>query len=140
MRERLAIARSKSFMDTCALEAKSDVLGVFLLRGIDNKDAKAFTQAKWSLALILSRRASMPVSRAARFVRVVLAHLADSRCKTCAGQLFLYNQASVKVCQSCEGTGQAEVSTSWTKYHRLVFAEANQAMVRALKQAKAQSD
>lgn len=139
MRERLAVARSKSYMDTCALEAKSNVLGVFLLRGIDNKDAKSLKQAKWSLALILSGRHFMPVDRAVRFVRVVLAHLVDSRCKTCAGQLFLYNQTSVKVCGTCDGTGLADTVADWNKHHRLVYAEANQAIALALRTARLQA-
>lgn len=140
MRERLAIARSKSNMNIYAMEAKADALGVLLLRGIDNKDARSLTQAKFRLALILSMRASMPVGRAARFVRVVLSHLADSRCITCGGQLFLYNQTSVKVCGTCKGTGQADAVSTWNKNHRIVFAEANQAMNRAIRMASLQND
>ena len=85
MREKLAIARAKSRMDICASEAFCDVLGVALLRAIDNGDGGSLRQSQALLLVKLRRRSYMARGKAISIVRAVLLHLHDQRCPACAG-------------------------------------------------------
>jgi hypothetical protein len=137
MRERLAIARERSNFEVCAMTAFGDELGNLLLRGIDNFDSSSLRRAKFVLASNLSQHSRMHITRANRMVRDVLIYLIDQRCPTCSGQQFIRQDTSVRACPSCAGAGLVgSPPMHWRKYHRLVLAEAQGSMGRAIKTAR----
>lgn len=139
MRERLAIARSRSHMDTCALESKADMLGVLLLRGIDNQDLDCLRRAKWILARNLTKRYHVSILRSGSMVWRVLLFLHDQRCPICEGRKFIRQETSVRACLTCEGSGLVgSLPLAWRKHHHLVLHESQAAMGRALKQSRAE--
>lgn len=137
MREKLAIARANSNMSVCALEAKSDALGLLILRAIDNNDGGALRRARWVLARLLVQKVAVPITRAARIARDVLIYLHDRRCQQCEGRQFLRLESTVKACSACNGSGfSVGMPVGWDKNHETVMHEALGAMGRALRQAR----
>jgi hypothetical protein len=137
MRERLAVARARSNYDVVGAAAMGDALGNLLLRGIDNHDSDALRRAKFTLASNLSQHSRMHITRANRMVRDVLIYLIDQRCPTCSGQAYIRQDTSVRACPACAGAGLVgSPPMHWRKYHRLVLAEAQGSMGRALKTAR----
>ena len=137
MREKLAVARSRSNMEVCASSAFGDPLGNLLLRGIDNQDGSTLRRAKFVLSGNLVRRAHLPMIRANLIVSDALAYLINQRCPTCEGQRYIHVDATVRACAACAATGLlGALPVYWGKYHRLVLFDAQGAMGRALETAR----
>ncbi len=137
MRERLAVARSRSNYDVLGAEAFADSLGVLLLRGIDNGDGTALRRARWVLARNLARHHHLSILIASKTARDVLVYLIDQRCQLCQGQQFIRQESSVRACPTCAGAGVVgALPVYWRKYHRVVLHDAQGAMGRALRTAR----
>ena len=133
LREKLAVARSRSNMEVCAAAAFGDPLGNLLLRGIDNQDGSTLRRAKFVLSGNLVRRAHLHIIRANPIVSEVLAYFIDQRCPTCEGQRYVRVEATVRACHACAATGLlGAVPVTWGKYHRLVLFYAQGAIGRTL--------
>lgn len=138
MREKLATARARSNMETCAASAWGDPLGNLLLRGIDNGDGSSLRRAKFALARELARINQVNILIASRTVHDVLIYLADQRCPGCYGQQFIRQESSIRACPTCEGTGLAGmVPANWREKHFIVLRMAQSSMGRTLSRARA---
>lgn len=141
MRERLAIARSRSNYLLCGAEAWADSLGVLILRGLDNGDGDALRRAKWVIGRYLAGRYRLPFTKALAATQQVLQYLHDSRCKACEGRQFVRQETSVRACLACNGAGVCGVApAAWGKPHLSALTAARGAIGRALKTARTEMD
>ena len=138
MRERLAIARSRSNYAVCIAEARSDAVGVWLMRYIDNQDASAGRNAARRLASVAARQCGVDPRLARRDVRTVLRYLLDSRCMPCGGRRYVINVESgvSRSCQSCDATGYAGAFNG-TPLAQSILIDAKTRIGRALATARA---
>ena len=138
MRERLAIARSRSNYAVCIAEARSDAVGIWLLRFIDNQDASAGRNAARRLASVAARQCGVDPRLARRDVRAVMRYLWDSRCLPCGGRRYVIHVESgvSRRCQSCDSTGYAGAFTG-TPLAQSILIDAKTRIGRALATARA---
>lgn len=138
MRERLAVARSRSIYSTVAAAAFADPLGNLLLRAIDNDDVDCLIQAMEALSDLLSRRNAVGVTRANAMAVAVLRYLKDSRCPECEGRQFIRQDAAVRACGACNGRGVVGTPPHWHKTQLKALHHAQASMGRALVATRAQ--
>lgn len=138
MRERLAVARSRSNYSTVAAAAFGDHFGNLLLRGLDNDDLICLLRAKRVISDMLSRRNAIGITRANAMAVAVLRYLKDSRCQECEGRQFIRQEAAVKACGACNGKGMVGTPLGWHKTQLKALWHAQSAIGRALSQAREQ--
>ena len=136
MRERLAVARSRSDYSTVAAAAFGDPLGNLLLRGLDNDDLDCLLRAKKMLADMLCRRNAILITRANAMAVTVLRYLKDSRCPHCEGRQFIRQESIVRACGACDGRGLVGMPLDWNKTQLRVLCHAQSAIGRALATAR----
>lgn len=138
MRERLAVARSRSKFLVCAAAANGEALGNLILRGIDNGDGDALRRAKWALSLGISRRYSLGILKGNQIAADVLRYLHDQRCTVCMGRMEYADERGVhSACLACNGTGYlGYLPNSWRKYHLVMLTDAQKRMGKALASAR----
>ena len=140
MRERLAIARSRSNYAVCIVEARSDVVGVWLMRYIDNQDVLSGRYAAKRLASVAARQCGVDPRLARRDVRAVMRYLWDSRCLPCGGRRYVIHSESgvSRSCQACDATGYSGAFNG-TPLAQSILIDAKTRIGRALASARASS-
>jgi hypothetical protein len=126
VREKLAIARSRSHMDTCASEAFGDPVGNLLLRFLDNdKAARKF------------RLSTLDRNAAAHHV---LMFMLNQKCNDCFGRGQRISESNVySACLACNATGLANDPPShWVSLHHSIMRDAQARIGRNLSSAARQ--
>ena len=137
MRERLAVARSRSIYTTVAAAAFGDHFGNLLLRGLDNDDLICMLRAKRVISDMLCRRNAIGITRANAMAVAVLRFMKDSRCQECEGRQFIRQEAAVKACGACNGRGVVGIPPLWHKTQLKALWHAQSSMGRALAATRA---
>lgn len=137
IRERLAIARARSVYSVCAAEARADVVGVCLMRFIDNKDPASGMLAARALSSSAARSRLVDPRLARRDARAVLRYLWDSRCLACLGRRYLIHDSSgvFRICLACDATGYA-APFSGTLLAQIILIDARKRMGWAIDTAR----
>jgi hypothetical protein len=137
LREKLAIARSRSHMDTCASEAFGDPVGNLLLRFLDNHHVASGLQAKLALSDRAARKFRLSTLDRNAATHHVLMFMLNQRCLDCLGRGQRISETSVySACLACNATGLvAQLPSHWASLHHSIMRDAQARIGRSLASA-----